>query len=158
MELMLADQFTLSFERARMSISRAYRVLRYATVGRKEPGCLCTETFAKQWMQLMWVSSCSCVFFFILIIWSFSNYSWKSSCPWLLRSPDTDAYDLMDVSSDWEIWVGIIDGDAKMSVTCDECTDRWVISLGARRVGILEVRLIIILSLDLTHLLARIVT
>jgi len=45
----------------------------------------------------------------------------ESSCPWLLRSPDTQAFDLKDVSREWEIWVGVINQGAKMDFTCNEC-------------------------------------
>ena len=38
-----------------------------------------------------------------------------------MRSKETDAYDLMDVSSDWEVWVGAIVPEAQMSITCNEC-------------------------------------
>ena len=45
-----------------------------------------------------------------------------SECPWLLRSPDTDAYDLLDVpNTDWSIWIGTINKNAQMSVTCNRC-------------------------------------
>lgn len=27
----------------------------------------------------------------------------------------------MDVSSDWDVWVGAINSDAQMSITCNEC-------------------------------------
>ncbi|KAL7537688.1 hypothetical protein ACHAXR_008009, partial [Thalassiosira sp. AJA248-18] len=45
----------------------------------------------------------------------------ESSCPWLLRSSDTDAYSVMDVDGTWEVWVGVIQDEAKVSVTCNEC-------------------------------------
>ena len=38
-----------------------------------------------------------------------------------MRSKETDAYDLMEASSDWEVWVGTIVPDAQMSITCNEC-------------------------------------
>ena len=38
-----------------------------------------------------------------------------------MRSKETDAYDLMDVSSDWDVWVGAIVPEAQMSITCNEC-------------------------------------
>lgn len=49
--------------------------------------------------------------------------SGNSSCPWLLRSPNTDEFDLLDVPHTWEIWVGVIDNEAQMSVACNECRD-----------------------------------
>ena len=39
-----------------------------------------------------------------------------------MRSKETDAYDLMEASSDWEVWVGTIVPDAQMSITCNECS------------------------------------
>lgn len=35
-------------------------------------------------------------------------------CPWLLRSPDTQSYDLLDVSGDWSVWKGVIASDARV--------------------------------------------
>lgn len=45
----------------------------------------------------------------------------ESSCPWLLRSPDTEAYDLLEVTGDWHIWVGTINKGGQLSVTCNGC-------------------------------------
>mmetsp|Transcript_27009 Transcript_27009/g.46065 ORF Transcript_27009/g.46065 Transcript_27009/m.46065 type:complete len:646 (-) Transcript_27009:335-2272(-) len=50
-----------------------------------------------------------------------TNTSLQSSCPWLLRSPDTLSYDLMDVTGEWQIWVGVINHNAKMDATCNGC-------------------------------------
>ena len=47
--------------------------------------------------------------------------STNSPCPWLLRSPNTDAYDLLEVPTNWEIWTGVINQDATLSATCNEC-------------------------------------
>ena len=47
----------------------------------------------------------------------------KSDCPWLLRSPDTDAFNLLEVSGEWSIWVGSIKKDGFMSATCNGCKD-----------------------------------
>ncbi|KAL7549894.1 hypothetical protein ACHAWF_013153 [Thalassiosira exigua] len=44
-----------------------------------------------------------------------------SECPWLLRSPDTDAYDLLEVTGEWSVWVGVIKKDAEVKVTCNYC-------------------------------------
>lgn len=46
----------------------------------------------------------------------------ESDCPWLLRSPDTNSFDLLAVSGEqWSIWVGTIIKDSKISVTCNGC-------------------------------------
>mmetsp|Transcript_33482 Transcript_33482/g.61658 ORF Transcript_33482/g.61658 Transcript_33482/m.61658 type:complete len:435 (-) Transcript_33482:113-1417(-) len=44
-----------------------------------------------------------------------------SDCPWLVRSPDTRAFDLLDVSDRWNIWVGTINDDALMKIACNGC-------------------------------------
>ena len=49
------------------------------------------------------------------------TYNPESTCPWLLRSPKTDAFDLMDVSTNWEVWVGVISEASALSVSCNEC-------------------------------------
>ncbi|KAL7539202.1 hypothetical protein ACHAXR_009093 [Thalassiosira sp. AJA248-18] len=46
-----------------------------------------------------------------------------SQCQWLLKSPATETYDLMEVSGEWSIWVGKINHGAHMSVTCNSCND-----------------------------------
>eukprot|EP00580_Thalassiosira_gravida_P005882 CAMPEP_0201654886 /NCGR_PEP_ID=MMETSP0493-20130528/45732_1 /ASSEMBLY_ACC=CAM_ASM_000838 /TAXON_ID=420259 /ORGANISM="Thalassiosira gravida, Strain GMp14c1" /LENGTH=425 /DNA_ID=CAMNT_0048131459 /DNA_START=779 /DNA_END=2056 /DNA_ORIENTATION=- len=48
----------------------------------------------------------------------------ESPCHWLLRYPETEAYDLMDVSSGpWEIWLGVIKHGAIMDIKCNGCND-----------------------------------
>ena len=46
-----------------------------------------------------------------------------SDCPWLLRSPETDAYNLLEVSGLWEIWVGVINKNAQVLITSNLCKD-----------------------------------
>ena len=42
---------------------------------------------------------------------------------WILRSPQTDTYDLLDVSgTDWQVWVGII-GTTRVTFSCNTCND-----------------------------------
>ena len=41
---------------------------------------------------------------------------------WLLRSPQTDEYDLLNVQGEWSIWVGRID-TTKVSISCNTCND-----------------------------------
>ncbi len=43
------------------------------------------------------------------------------SCPWLLRSPTTDSYDLLEVLGDWSIWTGVIENGVTIHVSCNEC-------------------------------------
>ena len=46
----------------------------------------------------------------------------NDECRWLLRSPESpESYDLLDVSGEWSIWVGVINHGAQLSVTCNEC-------------------------------------
>jgi len=41
---------------------------------------------------------------------------------WLLRSPETDAYDLLDVPGEWSIWLGVI-GTTTVNYSCDWCNE-----------------------------------
>mmetsp|Transcript_7622 Transcript_7622/g.16602 ORF Transcript_7622/g.16602 Transcript_7622/m.16602 type:complete len:508 (+) Transcript_7622:542-2065(+) len=50
-----------------------------------------------------------------------SNSSEESDCNWLLRSPDTDAYNLLEAPGGWSIWVGVIMDDASIKTTCSGC-------------------------------------
>ena len=40
----------------------------------------------------------------------------------MLRSPETDAFDLEDIIGQWQIWVGSI-GKADVSISCNSCKD-----------------------------------
>jgi hypothetical protein len=44
-----------------------------------------------------------------------------SSCPWLLRSPETYSFDLLAVSGDWSIWTGVISDGASFRTKCNGC-------------------------------------
>eukprot|EP00578_Thalassiosira_sp_NH16_P005900 CAMPEP_0181135596 /NCGR_PEP_ID=MMETSP1071-20121207/32735_1 /TAXON_ID=35127 /ORGANISM="Thalassiosira sp., Strain NH16" /LENGTH=293 /DNA_ID=CAMNT_0023222251 /DNA_START=170 /DNA_END=1048 /DNA_ORIENTATION=- len=47
----------------------------------------------------------------------------ESDEPWLLRSPDTDSFELLDVSgSEWDLWQGKIES-AVLHISCNECDD-----------------------------------
>jgi len=47
----------------------------------------------------------------------------ESGCSsWLLRSPETTSYDLLDVDVVWDVWVGII-SQAEVSVICNWCNE-----------------------------------
>lgn len=39
---------------------------------------------------------------------------------WLLTSPKTEEYDLLEVAGDWRIWLGKIE-TTKVSIACNEC-------------------------------------
>lgn len=45
----------------------------------------------------------------------------NSDCPWLLRSPETFSFNLLDVSGDWSIWTGTINNGATFQTSCNEC-------------------------------------
>lgn len=41
---------------------------------------------------------------------------------WLLRSPETEEYDLLNVQGEWNIWLGRI-ATTKVSISCNACND-----------------------------------
>ena len=45
-----------------------------------------------------------------------------SDCNWLLRSPATDEFDLLDVDGKWQLWSGDI-SETEVNFICDECQD-----------------------------------
>ena len=45
-----------------------------------------------------------------------------SDCNWLLRSPATDEFDLLDVDGKWQFWAGDI-SETEVKISCDECED-----------------------------------
>jgi hypothetical protein len=45
----------------------------------------------------------------------------EDRCPWLLRSPKTETYDLLEVQGKWEIWVGAI-SQMEVTVVCNKCS------------------------------------
>mmetsp|Transcript_19848 Transcript_19848/g.33804 ORF Transcript_19848/g.33804 Transcript_19848/m.33804 type:complete len:668 (-) Transcript_19848:2283-4286(-) len=46
-----------------------------------------------------------------------------SDCPWLLRSEETEVYDIEDVEGPWQIWAGVI-SDTTVAITCNECNTK----------------------------------
>eukprot|EP00585_Thalassiosira_rotula_P005858 CAMPEP_0196159518 /NCGR_PEP_ID=MMETSP0910-20130528/46361_1 /TAXON_ID=49265 /ORGANISM="Thalassiosira rotula, Strain GSO102" /LENGTH=684 /DNA_ID=CAMNT_0041424439 /DNA_START=132 /DNA_END=2186 /DNA_ORIENTATION=+ len=44
----------------------------------------------------------------------------EESEPWLLRSPETDEFDLLNVVGEWSIWFGVID-TTHLSYSCTKC-------------------------------------
>mmetsp|Transcript_13556 Transcript_13556/g.22257 ORF Transcript_13556/g.22257 Transcript_13556/m.22257 type:complete len:665 (-) Transcript_13556:54-2048(-) len=43
-----------------------------------------------------------------------------SSCNWLLRSPETDSFNVLDAAGKWDMWVGVL-GTTDVSITCNRC-------------------------------------
>jgi len=43
-----------------------------------------------------------------------------SDCPWLLRSEETDVFDIEEVEGQWQVWAGVI-SNAEVSISCNEC-------------------------------------
>jgi len=58
--------------------------------------------------------------------WVFSHPNIKKSsseesdCPWLLRSPETSEYNLLDVQGQWSIWTGNIQDNGYFSAVDNE--------------------------------------
>ena len=48
------------------------------------------------------------------------NGSVEDGCNWLLRSPETDSFDLTTVDGAWSIWTGVI-GTTDVSIECNTC-------------------------------------
>eukprot|EP00984_Skeletonema_dohrnii_P016809 scaffold7526_cov115-Skeletonema_dohrnii-CCMP3373.AAC.8 len=51
-----------------------------------------------------------------------STHHEDSECPWLLRSEETDVYDIEQVQGPWQVWAGVI-GKTDVDITCNECND-----------------------------------
>ncbi|KAL7531293.1 hypothetical protein ACHAXR_003958, partial [Thalassiosira sp. AJA248-18] len=47
----------------------------------------------------------------------------ENECSWLLRSPGTDSYDIIELAdeNEWFVWKGLIEDDYKVSIECNEC-------------------------------------
>lgn len=41
-------------------------------------------------------------------------------CPWLLRSPETEEFDLLEIDGSWQVWTSGIE-DTSVSIKCNEC-------------------------------------
>ena len=51
----------------------------------------------------------------------------ENECGWLLRSPETDSYDVIEVAEkgNWKIWSGqITSPEESISITCNECNNK----------------------------------
>jgi len=46
-----------------------------------------------------------------------------SACPWLLRSEETDVFDIEEVQGPWQIWAGVI-GRTDVDIVCNECSEK----------------------------------
>eukprot|EP00985_Skeletonema_marinoi_P012858 scaffold6280_cov127-Skeletonema_marinoi.AAC.11 len=44
-----------------------------------------------------------------------------SACPWLLRSEETDVFDIEEVQGPWQIWAGVI-GRTDVDIVCNQCS------------------------------------
>lgn len=44
-----------------------------------------------------------------------------ADCPWLLRSPETSSYNLLEVDSSWSIWTGVISTGSTFQTSCNKC-------------------------------------
>ena len=45
-----------------------------------------------------------------------------SDCPWLLRSEETEVYDIEEVQGPWQVWEGVI-GTTDVHISCNECDE-----------------------------------
>ena len=46
-----------------------------------------------------------------------------SSCHWLLRSPETNSFNILDASEKWDMWVGVL-GTTDVSISCNRCSEK----------------------------------
>jgi len=62
----------------------------------------------------------------IIKAWVFMHENIRKSkhddpdCPWLLRSQDTEVYDIEEVEGPWQVWQGVID-TTNVRIACNEC-------------------------------------
>jgi len=45
-----------------------------------------------------------------------------SDCPWLLRSEETEVYDIEEVQGPWQVWEDVI-GTTDVHISCNECSE-----------------------------------
>ena len=45
-----------------------------------------------------------------------------SSCQWLLRSPETDSYDVLEAGEKWDMWIGVV-STTDVSIACNKCSE-----------------------------------
>lgn len=71
-------------------------------------------------VNIKYATSCNFVAAFSNII---SLQLDDSGCHWLLRSPETDVFDFLEVGDGgWQVWAGVI-SDTKLSSVCNKCSD-----------------------------------
>ena len=46
----------------------------------------------------------------------------SDDCNWILRSPETEEFDLLNVPSNWQVWTGVI-STTEVHTACNECND-----------------------------------
>jgi hypothetical protein len=48
-----------------------------------------------------------------------------NDCGWLLRSPRTDSFDLIELAdeTDWNLWAGYIKSETRLSIECKDCEE-----------------------------------
>lgn len=52
------------------------------------------------------------------------SYEEENECSWLLRSEETDSFDVIEVASErdsWKVWTGLIEDDSSITIDCNEC-------------------------------------
>jgi len=56
---------------------------------------------------------------------SFNGNENENECSWLLRTPATESFDLIDLaeSTEWFVWKGEIETDYRVSIECNECNE-----------------------------------
>ena len=48
----------------------------------------------------------------------------ESDCPWLLRSEETEVYDIEEVQGPWQVWEGVI-RTTDVQISCNECDEDY---------------------------------
>ena len=53
------------------------------------------------------------------------NEEQENDCSWLLKSPNTESYDLIELAeeTEWYMWTGLTESDYPISIECNECDD-----------------------------------
>ena len=55
----------------------------------------------------------------------YSRFTMQNECSWLLKSPETGSYDIIEVGHErsWQVWTGRIETDYAITISCNECND-----------------------------------
>ena len=53
------------------------------------------------------------------------NEEQENDCSWLLKSLNTESYDLIELAeeTEWYMWTGLTESDYSISIECNECDD-----------------------------------